>query len=161
LPFDGPSTAGSFAGTTYQQVYLGTLFGSGQIRVTAVEFFTAPGNGSREIASANYTLSMSTTTKAVEALDTANLPSNIGANLQTVFSAALGAGAIVDSHLRIASSNPMSMSELGAVFLLRPLSSTSRRNARLTREGVLTCVNDIVSIQATVASSPCDRIQKS
>jgi hypothetical protein len=108
FPFGGPS--GTSPGTTYQQVYLGTLFGSGQIRVTAVEFFAGPRNGSREVASATYTFSMSTTTRAIEALDTANLASNIGPNQHIAFSGALGAGSIVDSRLRVAFSNPFPFS---------------------------------------------------
>jgi hypothetical protein len=52
--------------------------GGASIRVTAVEFFAAPGIGSRQVASATYTFSMSTTTRAVDALDTVNLSSNIG-----------------------------------------------------------------------------------
>jgi hypothetical protein len=102
IPFGGNSA--TFPGTTYQQVYLGSLFGSGQIRLTAIEYFATISG--REVVSANYTLSMSTTTRAIEALDPANLASNIGSNAQTVFSGTLGPGAVVDARLRINLSNP-------------------------------------------------------
>jgi hypothetical protein len=126
FPF-GSGTIG-FPATTYQQVYLGSLFGSGQVRLTAVEFFTAPANGSREVVSANYTFSISTTTKAVGALDTANLASNIGPNQQVVFSGALGPGAIADSRCRISFSNPFSFAPGGGNLLLQIARSTPGPN---------------------------------
>ena len=39
IPFGSNSVAGpSFAATTYQQVYLGSLFGTSQIRLTSIQF---------------------------------------------------------------------------------------------------------------------------
>lgn len=121
FPFGGPTTAGGvpFPATTYQQVYLASLFGSGQVRLTAVEFFVSPTNGAREVVSANYTLSLSTTAKAVDALDTVNLAGNVGANQQVVFSGALGPGALVDARLRLAFSNPFTFAPASGNLLLQ------------------------------------------
>ena len=118
FPFGGTGGV-TFPGTTYQQVYLASLFGSGQVRLTAIEFFAAPSNGTREVVPANYTLSLSTTARAVDALDTVNLASNVGANQQVVFSAALGPGAIVDSRLRLTFSNPYTFAPASGNLLLQ------------------------------------------
>ena len=119
-PFGGtPPAAVPFAGTTYQQAYLGSLFGPNQVRLTDVEFFTHPLNGTRQVVSANYTFSMSTTARAVDALDQVNLASNVGTNQQAVLSAALGPGAIVDSRLRLTFSNPYVFTPASGNLLLQ------------------------------------------
>jgi hypothetical protein len=127
IPFGGTVISTS-AGTTYQQAYLGSIFGTSQIRVTAVEFFAAPANGTREVASGIYTWSMSTTAKAVDALDSTNLPSNVGTNQQIVFSGALGPGSIVDSRLRITFSNAFLYSPAAGNLLLQMARSSAGPN---------------------------------
>jgi hypothetical protein len=131
VPFGGIATAASgppFPGTTYQQVYLGSLFGSNQVRLTDVEFFTHLQNGTRQVVSANYTFSMSTTARAVDALDSVNLASNVGTNQQVVFSGALGQGAIVDSRFRLTFSNPFSFTPASGNLLLHVVRSNPGPN---------------------------------
>jgi hypothetical protein len=122
FPFGGTAPGTSFPATTYQQVYLGSPFGPSQIRLTAAEFFVSPTQSTiftREVVSASYTFSMSTTTKAVEALDTVNLASNVGANPQVVFSGTIGPGAIIDSQFRVTFSNPFSFAPASGNLLLQ------------------------------------------
>jgi hypothetical protein len=118
FPFGG--TGGlSFPGTTYQQVYLGSLFGSSQIRLTAVEFFVSPNNGTRQVVAANYALSLSTTAKPVDGLDTVNLAMNVGADQQMAFNGPLGPGSIADSRLHLAFSNPVTFTPTNGNLLLQ------------------------------------------
>jgi len=130
IPFGGATTSNGvpFPGTTYQQVYLGSLFGSNQVRLTDVEFFTHAQNGTRQVVSANYTFSMSTTARAVDALDQVNLASNVGPNQQAVFSGALGAGAIVDSRFRVTFSSPFSFTPASGNLLLQVVRSNPGPN---------------------------------
>ena len=62
---------------------------------------------------------MSSTPRPIDGLDPVNLTSNVGANPQTVFSAALGAGAIVDNRLRIDFSNPYTFAGTSGNLLLQ------------------------------------------
>jgi hypothetical protein len=71
----------------YQQVYGNGLF-PGAISITGLTFFNnnfVPGS----IANADYTISLSTTSAAVDGLDT-TFASNLGADNQAFFSGALG-----------------------------------------------------------------------
>ena len=67
------STGSSYPGTTYQQVYNQALFT--EMYITGVTFFNSGGSS---IDGATYTMYLSTTTKAVNGLDTATLSNNVG-----------------------------------------------------------------------------------
>jgi hypothetical protein len=95
FPFGG--FASGFTGTRYQQVYSASQFTSGPISITDVSFFhTFPGS----IAATNYTVHLSTTSAAVNGLNTTNFDANVGPNDQLFFSGSLSGdpGAILDLH---------------------------------------------------------------
>lgn len=121
-PF-GAAGGVSFPATTYQQVYLGSLFGSSQVRLTGIEFFALPRYGPRPLITANYTFSLSSTARAVDGLDTVSLASNVGANQQVVFSGILGQGAIVDYRFRLNFSNPFTFTPGSGNLLLHVVRS--------------------------------------
>jgi hypothetical protein len=124
VPFGSNSVAGpSYAATTYQQVYAGSLFGSSQVRLTSIQFFPTPANTANQPLPANYTISLSTTAKAVNGLDTVNLAGNLGANQQVVFSGALGSGTIVNGLFQIAFATPFFFTPSGGNLLLQILRS--------------------------------------
>lgn len=96
-----------FGLTEYQQVYTGGSF-SVPVFITGLTFFqTATPGGT--ITPATYDFSLSTTSKAVGGLDTANLSNNIGANNQVFFTGTLG-GAVSGGQLTV----------LGTPFLFNP-----------------------------------------
>jgi hypothetical protein len=68
-------------------VYNQNLFTAGPIRITEIDFYdTLVFNPGQHISDAIYTLSLSTTSKAVNGLDTTNLNNNVGANNTQVYS---------------------------------------------------------------------------
>jgi hypothetical protein len=71
VPFGG--TLQGYPGTVYQQVYNQELFPA--MSITGVTFFNSFGG---TIDGATYTINLSTTTKAVNNLDTTNLAANVG-----------------------------------------------------------------------------------
>ena len=76
-------------GTRYQQVYNASQF-SGPIEITQITFFNTTFNaGAGQIHPATYELHLSTTSRAVNALDVVDFGSNVGADDVLVFSAAL------------------------------------------------------------------------
>lgn len=91
LPF------GAFGDGIYQQVYASSLF-DGPIKITGLSFFigeyTVPPN--LGFVSGTYTVSLSTTSVAVGALDPYNMDANVGADDKTVFSGTLNGGMTID-----------------------------------------------------------------
>ncbi len=85
FPFSGNYQV-QFGSTEYQQVYNGTEFGSGVFAINSVTFFNGYLNST--LADGSYTLSISTTSAAVNGLST-NMASNIGADNATFFNGAL------------------------------------------------------------------------
>jgi len=85
FPFGGSISANP---TRYQQVYSSTAF-SGPIDIGTIQFFReTPG----DLAGGTFTLSFSTTSVAVDALDTVNFDSNLGLDSQLFVSQALTGG---------------------------------------------------------------------
>lgn len=92
---------GANPGGRYQQVYGSDLFNQGSIRITGLSFF-ASSSPTAPLASGNYTLSLSTTTRGIDGLedllntnvnatDAQVFNSNVGANSTVVFGGALPA----------------------------------------------------------------------
>jgi hypothetical protein len=87
---------GTNAVSTYQQVYSASLF-SGPMTITAIDFFnTAFPAGS--VNPATYTISLSTTSAAVNGLAPGAASSNIGANNTVFFSGTLGGAINTTTH---------------------------------------------------------------
>lgn len=84
-----PFTCGS--GTRYQQVYAGSFFGSAPISISALRFYDS--NDDATLATRDYVISLSTTSVAVNSLDTSVFANNIGGDNLVVFTGTLG-GAI-------------------------------------------------------------------
>jgi hypothetical protein len=77
-------------GTRYQQVYNQGLF-SGPVTVSEIAFFNTQQNpGGAIIDPATYDIRFSTTSKAVNGLDTSNFDNNVGTNTQFFFVGTLG-----------------------------------------------------------------------
>ena len=74
--------------TRYQQVYSSTAF-SGPIDIGTIRFFSSSGGN---LASGTFTLSLSTTSAAVDALDTVNFNNNLGPDNQLFVSQVLPGG---------------------------------------------------------------------
>ncbi|HEX8948128.1 MAG TPA: PEP-CTERM sorting domain-containing protein [Dissulfurispiraceae bacterium] len=72
-------------GTRYQQVYDASLFPSSPIRITGLDFFHTQIPGG-ELSPADYAIYLSTTTRPVNGLDTANFDSNRGTDNTLFFS---------------------------------------------------------------------------
>lgn len=93
-PGDGPNSApfGANAMNRYQQVYSASLF-TGPVQISAITFFytiaTVCGSGpcTGNLGGALYAFSFSTTSQAVNALNT-NLSNNVGADQQLFFQGA-------------------------------------------------------------------------
>ncbi|HEY2156646.1 MAG TPA: PEP-CTERM sorting domain-containing protein [Isosphaeraceae bacterium] len=85
FPFGG-AYQDSFAANRYQQVYSGALVG-GPTEITFVSFYAS---ASGQNANGTYTLSLSTTSAAVNGLDS-NMANNVGPNVDTFFSGTLPA----------------------------------------------------------------------
>lgn len=88
FPFGG-SAFGS--PTRYQQVYSSTAF-SGPMDIGAIQFFLYQDVAGGNLASGTYTLSLSTTSKTVDALDTVNFSNNLGADNQLFVNQVLAGG---------------------------------------------------------------------
>lgn len=95
------------AGSTYQQVYAASAFGSSPILIDAITFFGEPTTDTRFFGGQTFTMSLSTTGTAVGALST-TLSSNLGAD-NTAFGSLLLSGAI-----------PGSFTFTGTPFLFNP-----------------------------------------
>src|SRR5712691_5279134 len=81
---------GCSPGTRYQQVYNAALFG-GPLLINQLQFFNtenSPGLGVVETAS--YAIHLSSTSTAVNALDTSNFGANVGANDALFFDGIMG-----------------------------------------------------------------------
>jgi len=87
IPFGG-AYANNDGGTEYQQVYLGSLFGTSPFLIGSVTFYAAPSTAPALNADGTYTLSLSTTTAPVGGLST-NFASNVGPDSYTFFSGTL------------------------------------------------------------------------
>jgi hypothetical protein len=84
-PFGGNNGYGP--STRYQQVYNQNLFTAGPVTVTEVDFFnTFLGGDTRPISPNTYTFSLSTTSRAVNGLDTTNFDANLGPDNTQVYS---------------------------------------------------------------------------
>lgn len=120
----------NFPATTYQQVYASGQFGTSPIRLTRLDFFAVATGSSprRDVVSANYEFSLSTTSRSVDGLDTANLGTNVGSDVRVVLATALGAGAIVDNVMNITFSTPFNYSPTGGNLLLQILRSSPGAN---------------------------------
>lgn len=88
-PFSNYYYEGSIAGPRYQQVYASSRF-SDAVFIDAIRFHNTRGG---DINPGSYTLRLSTTPKAVRGLST-DLDSNLGGDVQTFFSGALGANSL-------------------------------------------------------------------
>ncbi len=86
FPFGGTATVNP---TRYQQVYSSAAF-SGPIDIGTVKFFRETLAG--DLASGTFTLSFSTTSVAVDALDTVNFNNNLGLDNQLFVSQVLPGG---------------------------------------------------------------------
>ncbi|MBN3924771.1 PEP-CTERM sorting domain-containing protein [Nostoc sp. NMS4] len=87
-------------GTRYQQVYNSDLF-SDAVVIDEISFFsTQNSQESNIIDTANYEISLSTTPKAVNALDTVNFSSNVGTDNSLFFQGKLG-GSIIGKTFSI------------------------------------------------------------
>lgn len=89
FPFGGPGMNPN--PTRYQQVYSSAAFPA-PMDIGAIQFFLDQFFGGN-LASGTFTLSFSTTAKAVDALDTANFNNNLGADNQLFVSRVLAGGA--------------------------------------------------------------------
>lgn len=86
---------GCATGTTYQQVYDASNF-SAPLAINSLSFYNTQYNsGTQHVNTGNYTISLSTTSKAVNGLDTTVFANNIGADDLTVFSGDLSGQTIV------------------------------------------------------------------
>ncbi len=90
FPFGGTGTNPN--PTRYQQVYSSAVF-PGPMDIGSIEFFLDQGVFNGDLASGTFTLSFSTTAKAVDALDTVNFNNNQGADNQLFVSQVLAGGA--------------------------------------------------------------------
>ena len=97
FPFGGNYQDG-FGATEYQQVYNSSEFGSGAFAMNSVTFFN--GFFASTLANGTYTISISTTSAAVNGLST-NMASNIGADNETIFSGTLPSTLAADAPLDI------------------------------------------------------------
>jgi PEP-CTERM motif len=88
-------------GPTYQQVYAATNF-SGPLSITGLSFYNTQYLNGGSVASGNFTISLSTTSVAVNALST-DFVSNRGGNFTQVFNASLPA--LANGRLDIALSS--------------------------------------------------------
>ncbi len=86
IPFGGAYA--NVGATEYQQVYLGSLFGTSPFLIGSVTFYAAPDTAPALNADGAYTLSLSTTTAPVGGLST-NFASNVGPDSYTFFSGKL------------------------------------------------------------------------
>jgi hypothetical protein len=75
------------AGTVYQQVYASSSF-SEPITISDIVFYNT-WSGGKSFRSGDYTLSLSTTSKLVDGLDTVNFASNLGPDNQLFWSGPL------------------------------------------------------------------------
>jgi hypothetical protein len=85
FPFSGGYQTG-FGATEYQQVYNGSQFGPGVFAINSLTFFN--GFFASTLSDGTYTVSVSTTSAAINGLST-NMASNIGADNETIFSGTL------------------------------------------------------------------------
>jgi len=85
FPFGGSITENP---TRYQQVYSGTAF-SGPISIGTIQFFRELAG---DLVSGTFTLGLSTTSVAVDALDTVNFDNNLGPDSQFFGSQVLPGG---------------------------------------------------------------------
>lgn len=81
-----PFTCGS--GTRYQQVYAGSLFGSDPISISSLRFYDSDNDAT--LATRDYVISLSTTSVAVNSLDTTVFNNNLGGDNMVVFTGTLG-----------------------------------------------------------------------
>lgn len=80
--------------TTYQQAYGASQFGAAPLVITGLSFRLLSGT----VSIGNFTLGLSTTTRALTALDGANFASNVGADATQIYSGTL-AGRLTGSTL--------------------------------------------------------------
>lgn len=85
FPFGG-AIAG-FASTNYQQVYAASDFGTAPVTISSISFRLLFGT----VTAGNFTLSLSTTSRAVNGLDTVNFAANRGPNSVQIYSGSLAA----------------------------------------------------------------------
>jgi hypothetical protein len=102
FPFGGNYQNG-FGATEYQQVYNASEFGSGVFAINSVTYFN--GFFASTLADGTYTVSISTTSAAVNGLST-NMASNIGADNETIFSGSLPSSLAVGAPLTFALATP-------------------------------------------------------
>ncbi len=82
FPFGGSFNANP---TTYQQVYASSSFGTSPVKITGISFVLQSGS----VSSGTYSLSLSTTSKAVDGLDTSVFANNIGGDNTWIYSGTL------------------------------------------------------------------------
>jgi len=100
FPFGCGQHAGDDA-DRYQQVYSSSQF-SGPLLIEQIEFFRSLGSGT---ATGVYSFYLSTTSKAVDGLDTSNFDANVGLD-RALFAVMTFAGAAAPPILSIVGSNP-------------------------------------------------------
>ncbi len=90
-------------GNIYQQVYNGTNFG-GTITITGLTFFHTVIAGGNNLNTGTYTISLSTTSRAVNGLDTTVFDNNLGADNALFFTGSLPASVVFGSSFTLAGS---------------------------------------------------------
>ena len=122
FPFEGPILG--FPGTRYQQVYAASDF-SGAFSITGVTFIDT-NNAFDTFTDATYTVSLSTTSKPVNGLDTVTFTNNIGLDNTLLFT----------GHLTGAIPTTFTLSG-GGPFLYNPLAGNLLLDIQLTSIGSL------------------------
>ncbi len=91
-------------GSIYQQVYDGTNFGGTIITITGLTFFHTVNTGGDNLNTGTYTISLSTTSSAVNGLSTTDFNSNLGGDNALFFTGSLPASVAFGSSFTLAGS---------------------------------------------------------
>jgi PEP-CTERM motif len=119
FPFDGSGCGVPGPGDRYQQVYHNTLFGGSPLLITSVDFFNTQFSPGNNAPSATFNVHLSTTSRAVNALDTVTFANNVGADDLLAFSGTIGGvGSIVGGVLHISLTTPFLYNPVAGNLLL-------------------------------------------
>lgn len=129
-PADFPGNCAPFGctlgpSTRYQQVYDSASF-SGPINITGITFFHTVSNDSGILNSGTYTVRLSTTSKAVNALDLVTYDNNLGADNTQVFSGSLPPSVPFGGSLTLSSSGFLYDPSLGNLLMDILISNAQR-----------------------------------
>ncbi|MEP6763958.1 MAG: hypothetical protein ABJB66_06590 [Gemmatimonadaceae bacterium] len=134
FPFGGPFVG---VGTVYQQVYASSNFSSGG-NLQSVSFFLDDFGESSDLRTGTYSLFVSTTSVAVNALSTSNFYSNRGANNILFGTYVIGANTTAPNVLTFAAQNAFNY-VLGAGNPPSGLPNQWRRRHHLCRLQIKQC----------------------